>query len=56
MAVGVVTGFVGAQLATMAGEPLMLSRVLGRLTVIVALAAGAFLTITLTHIVVDALR
>ena len=56
MAVGVVTGFVGAQLATMAGEPLMLSRVLGKLTVIVALAAGAFLTITLTHIVVDALR
>ena len=56
MAVGVVTGFVGAQLATMAGEPLMLSRVLGKLTVIVALAAGAFLTITLTHVVVDALR
>ena len=56
MAVGVVTGFVGAQLATMAGEPLMLSRVLGKLTVIAALAAGAFLTITLTHIVVDALR
>jgi hypothetical protein len=56
MAVGVVTGFVGAQLATMAGEPLMLSRVLGKLTVIMALAAGAFLTITLTHIVVDALR
>lgn len=56
MAVGVVTGFVGTQLATMAGEPLMLSRVLGKLTVIAALAAGAFLTITLTHIVVDALR
>lgn len=56
MAVGVVTGFVGAQLATMTGEPLMLSRVLGKLTAIVALTAGAFLTITLTHIVVDALR
>lgn len=56
LAVGVVTGFVGAQLATIAGEPMMLSRVLSKLAVITALAAGAFLTIRLTHIVIGALR
>ena len=56
LALGVVTGFVGAQLATIAGEPLMLSRILGKLTVLTALAVGAFLTIRLSHIVIGALR
>jgi len=56
LAVGVVTGFVGAQLATTAGEPMMLSRILGKLVVLTALAVGAFLTIRLSHIVIGAFR
>ena len=56
LALGVVTGFVGAQLATTAGEPMVLSRILGKLTVVTALAVGAFLTIRLSHIVIGALR
>lgn len=56
LALGVVTGFVGAQLAAMTGEPMMLSRMLSKLVVITALAAGAFLTIRLSHVVIGALR
>ena len=56
LALGVVTGFVGAQLATTAGEPVVLSRILGKLMVLTALAVGAFLTIRLSHIVIGALR
>ena len=56
LALGVVTGFVSAQLATIAGEPMMLSRILGKMMVLTGLAVGAFLTIRLSHIVIGALR
>lgn len=56
LTIGVAMGFVGAQLATMAGEALHLSTVLARLTIIVALAVGAFLTISISNVIIGALR
>jgi hypothetical protein len=56
LAVGVAMGFVGAQVATMAGEALQLSTVLARLLVIVMLALGTFLTIGVSNVIVGALR
>jgi len=56
LAIGVAMGFVGAQLATMAGEALHLSTVLARLTIIVALAMGTFLTISIANVIIGALR
>jgi len=54
--IGVAVGFVGAQLATMAGEALHLSNVLAKLSIVVALAMGAFLTISIANVIVGALR
>jgi hypothetical protein len=56
LAIGVAAGFVGAQLATMAGEALHLSNVLAKLSIVVALAVGAFLTISIANVIVGALR
>jgi len=56
LAIGVAVGFVGAQLATMAGEALHLSNVLAKLLIVVALAMGAFLTISIANVIIGALR
>jgi len=56
LAVGVATGFVGAQLATLAGEAFHLSTVLSRLLIVSALAVGTFLTIGMANVVIGALR
>jgi len=56
LAIGVAVGFVGAQLATMAGEALHLSNVLAKLSIVVALAMGAFLTISIANVIIGALR
>jgi hypothetical protein len=55
LAVGVATGFVGAQLAVLAGEALQLSEIVARVLILAALAVGAFLTISVSHIIVGAL-
>jgi len=56
LAIGVAAGLVGAQLATTAGEALHLSNVLAKLSIVVALAVGAFLTISIANVIVGALR
>lgn len=56
LVIGVAVGFVGAQLATMAGEALHLSNVLARLLIVVALAVGTFLTISIANVIIGALR
>lgn len=56
LAVGVVMGLVGAQVATAAGAALHLSEVLSRLFMVVALAVGTFFTIAIAHVVISAMR
>jgi hypothetical protein len=56
LAVGVVTGLVGAQLATVAGQALHLSEILARLIVVVGLGVCTVLTLTISNAIIDAIR
>jgi hypothetical protein len=56
LAVGIVTGFVGAQVATMAGEAFHLSEVLARTLMVAALGVGAILTVSISNAIIDAIR
>jgi len=55
LAVGIATGFVGAQFAATAGQALQLSEVLVRLLMVAFLGAGALLTITIANMIVRAI-
>lgn len=56
LAIGIITGFVGAQLATAAGEAVAASNVVGRVLILIGLTAGALFTTTIVHIVISAMR
>jgi hypothetical protein len=56
LAVGVVMGFVGAQLAAAAGQALHLGEILSKMAIVVALGVGAFFTISIANVVVAAMR
>lgn len=55
LAVGVITGLVGAQLATIAGQALHLSEILARLIMVVGLGVCTVLTLAISNAIIDAI-
>ena len=56
LAIGVITGLVGAQLATIAGQALHLSEILARLIMVVGLGVCTVLTLTISNAIIEAIQ
>jgi len=56
LAVGIATGFVGSQMAALAGESGVMSQVMAKTLAVIGLAVGGLLTVTIAHVIVDAIR
>ncbi len=55
LAVGIATGFLGGQLAALTGAAFQLSEAVAKVLILTALAVGAFLTISMSRVIIGAL-